>query len=244
MSKLNKRIPWPRWAFRASAFALLGLSFQAQAELAPEGAITTLMVQAKDPKAYIEGLAANTALFEALGSQAAGYCLTRTGNDYGGQLFVWNAYGSLGDAMASAATYDPYAAPAATAAQRSVKYSALFKPLKAFELKPGYERLWRLEVGPEDLSAFLDAITELEAAIQAAGHDFQAAVFNSAGGGREEAGVIHLRAISPSARAAGAVMDDYYSGAAWAPLWDKAYGYVRAVRSDTFEECAIFYTAP
>ena len=43
------------------------------------GAFVTLMVQAKDPDAYIEQMKQNTVPFEALGSSVAGVCVTKTG---------------------------------------------------------------------------------------------------------------------------------------------------------------------
>ena len=61
-----------------------------------EGAFVALMVQAKDPDAYIEVMKENTAPFEALGSSVAGACVTKTGADirgrcsYGMRLIPWS----------------------------------------------------------------------------------------------------------------------------------------------------------
>ena len=44
---------------------------------------------------------------EATGTTNAGYCLTRSGHEHPGQMFVWNAYASLEDAMQALLKYDP-----------------------------------------------------------------------------------------------------------------------------------------
>ena len=72
-----------------------------------DGAFVALMVQAKDPDAYIAMMKGNSAPFEALGSSVAGVCVTKTGADYPGQMFVWNAFDSIEQAMASTDAYDP-----------------------------------------------------------------------------------------------------------------------------------------
>ena len=77
-----------------------------------DGAFVTLMVQAKDPDAYIAVMKQNTAPFEALGSSVAGVCITKTGADYPGQMFVWNAFDSVEQAMEATEAYDPMNAPA------------------------------------------------------------------------------------------------------------------------------------
>ena len=53
-----------------------------------KGAFVALMVQANDPNAYVAMMRENSASFEALGSSVAGICMTKTGADYPGQMFV------------------------------------------------------------------------------------------------------------------------------------------------------------
>ena len=48
-------------------------------EATSDGAFTTLMVQAEDVGAYIKALEASDNVFEATGTIAVGYCLTRSG---------------------------------------------------------------------------------------------------------------------------------------------------------------------
>jgi len=206
-----------------------------------EGAFVTLMVQAKDPDAYIEVMKQNTSPFEALGSSVAGVCVTKTGADYPGQMFVWNAFDSVEQAMAATDAYDPMNAPTELAAMREVKYNAIFKPLKPFKLAPGSERLWRLNIAPQNVMPFVGKMTELEAALRAAGHDMNVGVFQPLGGGSHE--TIHLRAVSPSYGESGKVIDEAFSGAAWMSIWGAAMALVDEVVTDNFERCQVIYTA-
>ena len=56
------------------------------------GAFTTLMVSAPNVDKYVSYLKADTSSFKTIGSNAAGVCVTNSGNDYPGQMFVWNAF--------------------------------------------------------------------------------------------------------------------------------------------------------
>ena len=206
-----------------------------------DGAFVTLMVQAEDPDAYIEVMKQNTAPFEALGSSVAGACVTKTGADYPGQMFVWNAFDSVEQAMAATDSYDPMNAPAELAAMRVVKYNAVFKPLKPFKLTPASERLWRLNIAPQHLMLFVSKMTELETALREAGHDMNVGVFQPLGGGAHE--TIHLRAVSPTYSESGKVIDEAFSGAAWMSIWAEAMALVDEVVTDNFEHCQIIYTA-
>ena len=69
-----------------------------------DGAFVALMVRAQDPDAYIDMLKKNPAPFEAIGSSTAGACVTKTGADYPGQMFIWNAFDSMEQAMAATGT--------------------------------------------------------------------------------------------------------------------------------------------
>ena len=73
----------------------------------PEGAFTTLHVKAKNVDKYIEMMKENQAPFEAIGSDVAGVCVTKTGNQYPGEMFVWNAFPSVEKAMEATDLYDP-----------------------------------------------------------------------------------------------------------------------------------------
>ena len=68
---------------------------------AGDGAFVALMVKASDPDAYIQMLKDNPAPFKAIGSSVAGACVTKTGADYPGQMFIWNGFDSMQQAMAA-----------------------------------------------------------------------------------------------------------------------------------------------
>jgi len=132
--------------------AMLVLSCFIFAQSAPEGAFSTLHVQAEDPQEYIDYLKENTEAFEAIGSDLAGVCVTRTGNTYSGEMFVWNGFSSMAAAMKGADLYDPASAPRALQKLREVKYSTFWKPLKDFPIRPSsFERLNRIKIARENL---------------------------------------------------------------------------------------------
>ena len=172
----------------------------------PECAFTTLHVKAKNVDKYIEMMKENQAPFEAIGADVAGVCVTKTGNQYPGEMFVWNAFPSVEKAMEATDLYDPMKATGPYKKMRKVQYSSTFKPLKEFKLQPAYERLWRLNLN--DPMAYTQKIIELEEAIRAAGHDMNIGVFQPLGGGTE---VFHVRAVSQSAGDLGKVIDEYYA---------------------------------
>ena len=205
------------------------------------GAFVALMVQAQDPDAYVAGLKKKPAPFQAIGSSIAGACITKTGHDYPGQMFIFNAFDSVEQAMAAIDNYDAMKATPELMAIREVQYNVLFKPLKQFTLEPGSERLWRLNISSQNVQSFVNKIAELETALRTAGHKVNLGVFQPIGGGVHE--TIHLRAVSPSYGASGKILDDAYAGAAWMSTWQEALALVDEVVSDNFEQCEIIYTA-
>ena len=223
--KLNK------YLFLLSAVLLLPINS------APVGAFTTLHVKAMDVAKYVDFMKKNTQPFEAIGSDVAGVCVTRSGNQYPGEMFVWNAYGSIEDAFIASQKYDPMTPNKQFEKLRKVKYGVTWKPVKEFELRPGYERLWRLKLN--DWMAFAKKMEELESALKAAGHDMRLGVFYPLGGGTE---VFHLRAVTDTASQSGKVADEYFAGASYGKIWDSAFQYVDEIVSETVEECEIIYT--
>ena len=209
------------------------------------GAFTTLFVAAKNVEDYINSVKSNTALFEAIGTDAAGYCETISGRDEVGQLMIWNAFGSVTDALVGASKYDASKAPADMASQREFRYGATWAPLKPFpRLDPGYERAMRIKIKPENLPAFIAAITKMEAEIIAAGHDtFMNGLFVAMGGGTTEAGTYYLKSITSSVETHGAVIDDYFAGASWGATYNEASAMIDEVVNDQFEVCEQFFTA-
>jgi len=204
----------------------------------PEGAFTSFHVKAKNVDAYINYMKENTEAFEMIGSDIAGVCIVKTGNEYPGEMFVWNAFPSVEKAFQTSELYDPMNTSEEFNKLRVPLYSVTWKPLKEFELNPGYERLWRIKT--TDSRAFAKEMIRLEEEVQNAGHDMRFGVFELMGGGTE---VVHLRVVTNTAGENGKVVDEYYAGASYGKIWDKAFAkYVTEVVRETTEVCKIIYT--
>ena len=216
----------------------LTLLFSISLYAVPPGGFGTLMVQAKDIDKYVDYLKENID-FSETESLRSGYCKTRTGQNYSGQMFVWNAFESMEKALNQIEAYDPSSANFDLAQLRKIKYNAIFKSLKDFEPRDGYHRLWRMKLNNSE--AFTDQMTILQKQLQDAGHDMIVGVFNQLGGGFAETGMFHVRTITATAAETGKVVDDYYEGASWRKTWDDAQQYVDEIVDDTVEYCETIY---
>tara|TARA_B100001287_G_scaffold267549_1_gene262828 strand:+ start:1960 stop:2649 length:690 start_codon:yes stop_codon:yes gene_type:complete len=204
----------------------------------PEGSFTSLHVKAKDVDAYINFMKENTEAFKIIDSDVAGVCVVKTGNEYPGEMFVWNAFPSVEKAFMTSELYDPMKPSEEFNKLRTVLYSVTWKPLKEFELNPGYERLWRIETS--DSQGFAKEMIKLEKALQKAGHNMRIGVFDPMGGGVE---VTHLRVVTNTAAESGKVVDEYFAGASYGKIWDQAFAkYVTRVVRETTEFCETIYT--
>ena len=213
-------------------------------EASADGAFTTLMVQANDVDAYIKALKSNDAVFQATNTIAAGYCVTQSGHDYPGQMFVWNAHANLANALVASNLYDPFEAPdPALEDLRIIKYGVTWKPLKPFKLDPGFERMLRVVVPMESVTAFVEKISEAEKGVQDAGHDMNLGVFSPIGGGAHEANTLHVRAIAQNAESFGKILEEYYSGTNYGDSWNEAFAMVTSVKNDYMQKCEQIYTA-
>ena len=177
-----------------------------------EGAFTSLYVSATDIDRYVSFLRGNSDAFKAIGSSDAGVCVTKSGNQYPGQMMIWNAFPSVEAAMIGSLKYDPYNAKGPISKLREVKHSTIWKSLKSFRLEPGHEVVGRFKVKQENINAFVQAIASLEKEIQSNGHpDFFNGVFVSIAGGIESQ-TIKVRSITSSASDQGKIADEYFSG--------------------------------
>ena len=118
-----------------------------------------------------------------------------------------------------------------------------WKPLKSFVLSPGFERVTRVKIKPENVPAYIAAATKLEAAIRDAGHDFNMGIFQPLGGGVHETGTFLLRGVSPNSTEAGRLIDEYFAGAEWGQQYLMASSLIDEVVRDTYEVCEQIYTA-
>ena len=220
----------------------LAISFSVIAQQAPEGSFTSFHVKASNPTEYTEFLRANAEqVFGSQGSYAAGVCITASGHSYPGEMFVWSAFSSFEDQLSG--NYDPYNVPKRLESLRDLVYSANWKPLKGFELSPGFERATRVIVAPENLPAYIAAGVEMESAIQNAGHDFNLAIMQSIGSGPKEVGTLMVRGISKDGAAVGQLVDEYFAGAEWGRAYDAFVALQDAVVADSYEACEQLYAA-
>ena len=224
---------------KVSLLILLSSIFSINLSAVPEGGFTTLMVQAKDIDKYVDYLK-NNINFENFDSEQAGYCKTRTGESYQGQMFIYNAFSSLEKAMTLIENYDPTSANFDLAQLRTIKYSTAFKSLKDFEPRDGYHRLWRIKLN--NWQSFSDMMTKLQKELEADGHNMMIGVFAPMGGGFAETGMFHLRTITSTAAETGKIIDEYFRGASWSKTWDDAQQYVDEEVEETFEYCETIYT--
>tara|TARA_X000000368_G_C22941194_1_gene672244 strand:+ start:161 stop:856 length:696 start_codon:yes stop_codon:yes gene_type:complete len=192
---------------------LLSINLSADDHIRPEqGAFTSLYVSASDVDKYVSFLRKNSDAFKAIGSSDAGVCITRSGNQYPGQMMIWNAFPSVEAAMIGSLKYDPYKATGPISNLRNIKHSTIWKSLKSFRLEPGHEIVGRFKVKQENISSFVKAMDSLEKEIQDNGHpDFFNGVFVSIAGGAESQ-TLKVRSITSSASDQGKIADEYFSG--------------------------------
>ena len=192
---------------------LLSVNLSADDHIKPEqGAFTSLYVSASDVDKYVSFLRKNSDAFKAIGSSDAGVCITRSGNQYPGQMMIWNAFPSVEAAMIGSLKYDPYKATGPISKLRNIKHSTIWKSLKSFRLDPGHEIVGRFKVKQENISSFVKAMDSLEKEIQDNGHpDFFNGVFVSIAGGAESQ-TLKVRSITSSASDQGKIADEYFSG--------------------------------
>ena len=189
--------------FTASAYS----DHHESTPMSTDGAFTTLQVAAPDIAKYRQTLIDNPSAFKATGTTAAGICVTNSGQDYVGQMMVWNAFPNVAAALAASTKYDPQQAPESYSNLREIKYGVTWKPVTPFRLEPGYERVQRIKVSSENMSAFLEAVNDLEKAIIKAGHpNFYNGAFVLIGGGERDVGTVILRSIVRDGNAMGSYL--------------------------------------
>ena len=209
----------------------------------PEGGFSTFHVVAEDPYEYIDFLKANPAALKAGGGDAVGYCMTMTGHDYPGEMFIWNAYSSLDKALSDGFAYNPYKASKQLKSMRKLLYTAVWKPLTPFPLNPGFERVTRVTVKPENTEKFLMMSEKLQAEINAAGEEFEMGVLIALGGGVNENNLM-VRAIAPDGKSFGELYEKGYSGSApWGSTLQAMQSLIDEVVRDSHEQCGYLLAA-
>ncbi|MFL2734340.1 MAG: hypothetical protein ACJ0E5_04215 [Gammaproteobacteria bacterium] len=209
----------------------------------PEGGFSTFHVVAEDPYAYIDYLKSNPESLSGNGSDIVGYCMTMTGHDHPGELFIWNAYSDLGKALSDGLAYNPYKAPKQLKNMRKILYTAVWKPLTPFPVNPGFERVTRVNVKPENTQKFLMASEILQAEMNAAGDEFEMGVLLGLGAGAKET-TLMVRGIAPDGKSFGELYEKGYSGKApWGQALQNMQSLIDEVVRDSHEQCETLYTA-
>ena len=216
-------------------------------QVAPgDGAFTTFHVKAENPTEYADFLAENSALLAAQGPQAAGTCITRSGNRYTGEMFVWQAFNRVEEPMENSATFDPFAAPKQLQNMRTPLYSSFWKPLKSFSIRPNsFERVQRVIVEPQNLQKWISGIAKFEKEIQKTNPDFVIGVFQSFGGGAKEAvaNQYMIRALADDAGEHGRLIDQFFTGTtSWGAMYQELLS-LGTIIDDNFDECQILYAS-
>ena len=227
-----------------SSYSSVASSQDKPADTANHGSFSTMMIAAPNVAKYLEIVKQDVDFFGTIGSAGTGSCVTVSGHEYIGQMMIWNAYPDVQSALKGNAAYDPtQEAGRRFENLRKVKYVTTWKPLKPFRLDPGYERVQRVKVPPQNLAAFVAGMSALETAIQDGGHDyFFNGVFVPIGGGSHEAETLMVRSVTRDESSMGMLFDEYFSGTAtWAGAFDALQQAGGTVISDTFEKCEQFY---
>lgn len=232
--------------FTSLLFSQYSLAMHHENPATSDGGFTTLMLQTDNPEAYINTLKSNDSAFKATGTAAAGYCLTKIGNNTPGDMFIWSGFPTLADALASSTKYDPMQSPdSAFSDLRVAKYSVVWKPLMPFKLAPGFERMIRVVVPQADRMEFVSQMSQAQQGLYDAGYKMNLGVFEPIGGGAVEANIIQVRAIAATPSDFGKILDDFYAGSVdmGGDHWLAAMSLVDEITSDYIQECAQIYTA-
>ena len=212
-------------------------------EATMKGSFTTIHLSAPDIGKYVDALKNDMSAFQAMDATAGGYCQTMSGHDYPGQMMVWTGFSSIQAAMVGPTKYNPSTTTKRISKLRDVKYAVTWKPIKPFKLAPGYERVQRFKVLPQNVPAFVAAMSDLEIALQEGGHPtFSNGVFLPIGGGKHESQTLMIRSVTPTPELTGAMFDEYFTGkASWAGAYAAVGQYIESIESDNFEMCQQIY---
>ena len=126
---------------------------------------------------------------------------------------------------------------------RKLLYTAVWKPLTPFPLNPGFERVTRVTVKPENTEKFLMMSEKLQAEINAAGEEFEMGVLIALGGGVNENNLM-VRAIAPDGKSFGELYEKGYSGEApWGSTLQAMQSLIDEVVRDSHEQCGYLLEA-
>ena len=216
-----------------------GLSF---AEDATTPVVSVVNIQTSNPMAYTAYLQVNPQIFETLGAQSGGTCMTLSGHRYPGQAFAYSFYGDAASAFKSARMYARAPRSAELEAISTVVSTEFYAVLKPFSLPSGFERRYQLVVN--DAAGYIAAATQLEKAMQDNGHNVEIGIFQPMGNGRQKANLLDVRIFAVEPEVAGLMVNDFLQQKSWAAEpYGKLLTTIESLELDTFEDCVQVYPA-
>lgn len=204
--------------------------------------VTLVNVQASDTSAYTGYLANNPQIFEALGTQAGGTCVTVSGHRYPGQAFAWSIYPDAASAFKSAQMYSRMPRNSELDAISSVVSAEFYAIVKPFTLPSGFERRYQIVVN--DPAAYIAAASKLEKVMQDNGHKVEVGIFQPMGNGHQKSNMLDVRIFAVEPEVAGMMVNDFLQRKSWARApYAEMLATVESLELDTFEDCKQLYSA-
>ena len=208
----------------------------------PKGAAIMLHVKAKDLDRYITEITNNSEALSAAGAVAGGYCIVKSGNNYPGEVSVWQYFLSMGDLMSSIDKTDHMNEPQTNISKmRDLQYISIWKDMKEVNIKPGFEMVEKWRVPANNQEDFVAAVTALETNLkEISGIDFEMGVAFNLGSGIKETDLIMTRWITSDGETMGKLLDTVYNSVGFLPSYNKALKLAQKVNSQ-IEECKAIY---
>lgn len=209
----------------------------------PKGVSLLLHVQVNNLDRYIGELTENTEVFLSTGAAAGGYCVVKSGNNYPGEVSVWQYFLSMSELMRAIDENDPMNKPQRNLSKmRDIKYISIWKDMKEVNLQPGFEMVERWRVPPANQTEFVTAVKAIETDLkETSGIDFEMAVAFNVGSGSQESDLIMTRWITSDGETMGKLLDIVYNSVGFLPAYNKALSLGQKINSQ-LEECEAVYT--
>ena len=208
----------------------------------PKGAGLLINVQTDDLDRYISELTKNALILRQENVVAAGYCIVKTGNNYSGEVSVWQYFTSMSDLMRTVDNSDPVNnADLNFEKMRDVKYISIWKDMKEVNIKPGFEMVEKWKVPGGKLEEFVKAVISLESSLKGlSGVEFEMTAAFNVGSGIKETDLVMTRWITPNGETMGKLLDLVYNSVGYLPEYNNLLNLGEKVNSQ-LEECSAVY---
>lgn len=172
-------------------------------------------------------------------SLSHGICVSRDNNT---DFMVFSAFANFEDNFTSERT----ALSADNLALREPQYSASYKPLMPVGDTNGktVHQFFRFSVPFKNTEAFIQAASRANSAVSTETKGAFLGVFMpAAGGGTNEANVLHVRIVYPDNKSLGMSIDNYFKGTKGAAGFNEMWALSTGIVSNSIEDCEQFPTA-